>query len=931
LHALLLLQVSCCNTTNPCAELVHLLQHLPQLQQLTYTTSVPAVVDYAMVAAVAAHGSLTHIELHNFIAPASSYSSSSTAGITATAAAAAAGPCPAVFKALHGLALQKLQSLKLVDFDGSSRLLPMLAAATAGRSISDVALKELQLARSRQDGFMPALLAGMFSDSDSDSDSDSESEDSVDDTNDADGSSEAECIEDGKAASASGSGCCGGASSSGCCGRASSSSKATAAAAAAAVLRSRNSLQQLSCGSAGSAATRLRSSFAPLALLHTLVDLDLSGLGISDIGPVVTLTMLTSLKLGPMLGAAGSSQHVNRIDSSGIAGIGALQQLQHLDVSHNQLRWGSVLLLQELTGLTYLRLAGNNLSSSSTQVSPGCSNDNTVWMCSSKAISVDARAACYGSGGSSSSSSSSGCCASGDGCLVASSSEDEAPTPKSRGSSAHAAAAFGGTAGSSKASADRRRLLLRCDSTISSTTAAATLRGCCNMPVNPAQLQTSSSSSSMWLLPGTKLRHLDVSGCGLNSIFSLAAPRLPETSEDLASSLLANLTCLKAGTSLRHMGSGIWHKKANHLTPACVASLAALTNLRDIEVAAEVPAGCYAGFRGLGQLTRLVVQDFAAAEGIFQPGCNQAAGGCGSSSRVGCSAGSSSCCFPLIEELGLMLRGPAGAAAISQLATSCRDLRKLVIYQDLTSPPATAAGQCDGCCSGSTAACGSAGLDCSSWHCAALSGLMRLQQLSLQPPADIRVLTCLTGLRHLQLLGPEAGWRPDRSATGQPDRATAQPGIAATAAAAAVARPVAKVEVLPAGGCCGGGGTSAEVTAAAAAGSAGGCCVGGCCAAPAVASSAGCCSNAAAGAARATAAAAGGGCRGGAACCEDNPTPAAATGMVAASGVRCVTDAELLGLGILTKLTHLELQHVVFNDSAVDELQRLLPCTRISV
>jgi hypothetical protein len=51
----------------------------------------------------------------------------------------------------------------------------------------------------------------------------------------------------------------------------------------------------------------------------------------------------------------------------------------------------------------------------------------------------------------------------------------------------------------------------------------------------------------------------------------------------------------------------------------------------------------------------------------------------------------------------------------------------------------------------------------------------------------------------------------------------------------------------------------------------------------------------------------------------------------AGCGVRCVTDAELLGLSVLTKLTHLELQHVAVNDSAVDELQRLLPCTRISV
>jgi hypothetical protein len=33
----------------------------------------------------------------------------------------------------------------------------------------------------------------------------------------------------------------------------------------------------------------------------------------------------------------------------------------------------------------------------------------------------------------------------------------------------------------------------------------------------------------------------------------------------------------------------------------------------------------------------------------------------------------------------------------------------------------------------------------------------------------------------------------------------------------------------------------------------------------------------------------------------------------------------------MTKLTQLELQHVVFNDSAVDELQVLLPATRISV
>jgi hypothetical protein len=39
----------------------------------------------------------------------------------------------------------------------------------------------------------------------------------------------------------------------------------------------------------------------------------------------------------------------------------------------------------------------------------------------------------------------------------------------------------------------------------------------------------------------------------------------------------------------------------------------------------------------------------------------------------------------------------------------------------------------------------------------------------------------------------------------------------------------------------------------------------------------------------------------------------------------------LLGLRVLTKLTHLELQHVVVHDSAADELQRLLPCTRISV
>jgi hypothetical protein len=46
---------------------------------------------------------------------------------------------------------------------------------------------------------------------------------------------------------------------------------------------------------------------------------------------------------------------------------------------------------------------------------------------------------------------------------------------------------------------------------------------------------------------------------------------------------------------------------------------------------------------------------------------------------------------------------------------------------------------------------------------------------------------------------------------------------------------------------------------------------------------------------------------------------------------RCIADGELLGLSALTKLTHLELQPVVVNGSAIDELQKLLPCTRVSV
>ncbi|WIA41021.1 hypothetical protein OEZ86_004659 [Tetradesmus obliquus] len=73
----------------------------------------------------------------------------------------------------------------------------------------------------------------------------------------------------------------------------------------------------------------------------------------------------------------------------------------------------------------------------------------------------------------------------------------------------------------------------------------------------------------------------------------------------------------------------------------------------------------------------LVVQDFAAAEGIF---CASGSSSSGSSS----SSAGSGCGFPLLEELGVMLRGAAGAAAMRQLRDSCRDLRKLSIYQHLT-------------------------------------------------------------------------------------------------------------------------------------------------------------------------------------------------------------------------------------------------------
>jgi hypothetical protein len=73
-------------------------------------------------------------------------------------------------------------------------------------------------------------------------------------------------------------------------------------------------------------------------------------------------------------------------------------------------------------------------------------------------------------------------------------------------------------------------------------------------------------------------------------------------------------------------------------------------------------------------------------------------------------------------------------------------------------------------------------------------------------------------------------------------------------------------------------------------------------------------------------------------CCEAAPAKSAAAAAAAAAaavpagrGVRCVTDDELLGLSVLTKLMHLELQHVAVNGSTVDELQRLLPCTRIRV
>ncbi|KAF6259229.1 hypothetical protein COO60DRAFT_1460279 [Scenedesmus sp. NREL 46B-D3] len=412
--------VSCCNTTNPSAELAHVLQQLQQLQQLTYTTSAPAAVDYAVAAALAAHSSLTHLELHNFVAPAST--GSSVAGLTAAAAAAGLGGAPgaaaspAAVNALLGLALRRLQSLKLVDFSGTSRLMATLAAASAG-----LQLQQLQVARSRQDGFMPALLAGLFSDSDSDSDS----EDSGAASNDADGSDDSssdDCSDD----------------------------------AAETVGR---------CG-------------------------------------------------GP-----GGSQHVNRSDSNGLSGIRALQQLQYLDVSHNQLR-------------------------------------------------------------------------------------------------------------------------------------------------------------------------------------------------------------------------GVWVKQANQLSPACMAGLAGLTHLRDLEVAADVPAGCYTGFRGLGQLTRLVVQDCAAAEGLFL--AEQGPSSSSSKDRIA----SFGCCFPHLVALGVMLRGPAGAAAMRQLATSCRDLRQLSIYQDLTT--AAAAGTFDGCCRGRAADTAAAGHP-SSWHCDALSGLPRLQQLSVQPPGDLRRCLCVPG------------------------------------------------------------------------------------------------------------------------------------------------------------------------------------------
>lgn len=680
------------------------------------------------------------------------------------------------------------------------------------------------------------------------------------------------------------------------------------------------------------------------------------GFELHSITPICSLQQLKVLKLGPAsgsnLGGCRDSSSMGELTTRGLAGIVSLQELEFLDVSYNRLTADCLPLLAVLTKLTYLDLAGNSLGGSISRCSSSCSCEECQLLCSTlQDCGLEGARSC----GSKHTSKNIQCCSNSDNStsLVA---LDACSKPvvwsDSLGEFAAAcrtAVAAGPWAGCGVDSAiyltqeEEEQLLLADGSSCFATRIPAAVAATAAVAAASAPLAAASRPY---------LKHLDISGCGLS--------RLTDAEFDLS-----GLTCLRAGTALVSDGRGHQVTQTNSLSACTVATLCNLKRLQDLEVAASTPSDskCYSGLAALTAVTRLVLQDPNAAEGLF--GAFAAA--------ANPAVDSSSTMFRNLQELGLVVsnssaRSSASTAAVQQLVSRCKGLTRLSLFPqhvDDAAPQGVVAFTADPaaelCCAGGQQD------KAANEDCCTGGGCCSIEE-------QCAPLTAAQSACCAAVAGPPEASKSSASAQTVCAARCASPPVADKCSVGVTLERVGS-------GCSGISRCSSPSTTGCGSSSADVSCVSGVaaalCSSKCTPVSAGCCSKKGLGVEAGWYGALAGlsgltrldiavpdelslitGALSGLSRlrhlqllpgCQDSLTVAAAAGTVASccslqpagclslpagfssASRRYIGDGELMGLSALTSLSHLDLSQIGVNDAAVDELQLLLPCTKITV